>query len=143
MTISHIFARLLQLLQLFLSKIEFTTLFFFSSCSTITTCAFQKITIFQPKSSKNALFQLFSPKNLQNPKCSSYLCTVFRDRQVFCQNSTWPPMSRPCYGLASGSVKLPKPLSSEFPQNSTPLFLGSSPGLNPGQPYSHYSYYSH
>ena len=92
---------------------------------------------------KCTFFCIFLPKNLQNPKCSSYLCTVFRDKLVFCQNSTRPPMSRPCFGLATGSVKLPDSPPSEFPQNSTPLFLDSSPGLNPGQPYSPYSYYSH
>ena len=44
-------------------------------------------------------------------------------------------------GLATGSVKMTETSKVKFPQNSTSLFLGSFPGLNPGPPYSHYCYY--
>ena len=83
----------------------------------------RKSSFFTQKSPKSHFFCTFSPKNLQNPKCSSYLCTVFQKGErfpaKFHPGGHWTSCGRALHGLRTPRQQMHHRNSRRIPQASS------------------------
>ena len=95
----------------------------FAPCSTSLRIHSSKSSFLPPKSPKMHFFCIFLPKNLQNPKCSSYLCTVFREGTGFPAKfhlgGHWTSCGRALHGLRTPRQQMHHRNFPEIPQASS------------------------